>query len=166
VARRKHNFLTRPRPLLNLINRSPAAIAIGRLFQPRGKALTILESFESPRLPEDHPLIRLAKAMRREHEQELESAPAVPRCRRKSRKRNKGAGGRKRKLTPEILEQATAVYLEYLKRDGGPIKQEVALAVLRNWFKKANIPCPSDSTIRVRIIYPATAVLKLPDDEF
>lgn len=164
MAKRKHNSLTRPRPLLALINRSPAAIAIGRLFQPQGKALAILKSFESPPqlFPEDHPLIRLAKAVQREHEQMLESGRPEPRGTRKTRKGNKGTGGRKRMLSPEILEQATAVYLEYLKREGRPMKQEVGLAVLRNWFKKANIPYPSDSTIRLRIIYPANRSLKTP----
>jgi hypothetical protein len=126
-----------------LINRSPAAIAIGRLFQPQGKALAILKGLESPRLPEDHPLIRLAKGMQREHEQELESARAAPRGKRK------GIGGPKPVLTPEIIEKAKAAYLK-----NGPSKLEADLAYLRDWFKLEGVPCPSDSTIIRRIINP------------
>ena len=141
MAKRKHNPPTQPRPLSNLINRSPAAIAIGRLFQPRGKALTILKSFESPRLSEDHPLIQLAKGMQREHERELESAHAAP------RRQRKGAGGPKPVLTPEIIEKAKAAHLK-----NGPSKLEADLAYLKAWFKSEGIPCPSESTIRRRII--------------
>jgi hypothetical protein len=126
-----------------LINRSPAAIAIGRLFQPRGKALAILKGFESPPglLPEDHPLIQMVKAAQREHEQKLESAHVAPQRKRK--------GGPKPMLTPEIIEKAKAIYLK--NRSG---KLHADLAYLEAWFKSEVLPCPSSTSIRRLIIDP------------
>jgi hypothetical protein len=128
-----------------LINRSPAAIAIGRLFQLPPKTLAILKSFESPPglLPEDHPLIQMVKTARREHEQKLESAHAAP------QRKRKGIGGPKPILTPEIIEKAKAAYLEI--RSG---KLYADIAYLKAWFKSEGIPCPSDSWFRRRIIDP------------